>query len=675
MVIRVKLPNGQYGKFPDGTPHEQIESVIQKQFPPTGQQSEIVSAPFNERETQKPAVSEEPKGWKGLTYDAVENLRNAFRSGVGFIGRTPENIKGIKQEFKDNPLKEAGHIAGQLAVSLAESGKGLANLALLPLQDKTLQKLTGGKVGNIQIPETTGLQNLLGLQSDKKGDELIKTLPDIAGLTYGGTSLIGKGFRKLNKPIPLSKESRLRNAMHEKIIGSKKAHEKIIEDKKLLEESQKLRYAQEHGGEKIGSLNPVDQEIEALGKEAAIEAAAPIAKLPEEKVSVLPVAPDVKSAEKALADALESTRAHEKHGGRIYQDAIVADKEAASDLYNKYREHLSKSDIKLNNDAEIKDITNRLNEMKNSDELASGYGIGNGEQKELESQLAKLKSETVNAADVFSVKRTLDHMAESIRSKQFSGVSDEEFKQLRTAADKLESKSEKLGGILENVGGKEAQQMLKMANEGWSKYASVRNHAVGRKLLKEGILPSNTIGKLSSKSADKGTQRAIDYLNAIKDESPRLQKHILSQKYGKESQFKHLLNPKEEVEPYLANREDLHTHIENLRETKHAANEHKKLTEALKETANRQKMRAEANEKIDKLTKQVKLHRETADKLAAKIKEEKAAGKNTAKLEEDFARHKREYVSGDSRLTHMKSLLGKVIAGKIGYEVFFKQHD
>jgi hypothetical protein len=39
MAIRVKLPNGQYGSFPDDMPHDQIESVLQKQFPKPESQS------------------------------------------------------------------------------------------------------------------------------------------------------------------------------------------------------------------------------------------------------------------------------------------------------------------------------------------------------------------------------------------------------------------------------------------------------------------------------------------------------------------------------------------------------------------------------------------------------------------------------------------------------------
>ncbi len=41
MAIRVKLPNGQYANFPDNMPHDQIESVLQKQFPKPESQSII----------------------------------------------------------------------------------------------------------------------------------------------------------------------------------------------------------------------------------------------------------------------------------------------------------------------------------------------------------------------------------------------------------------------------------------------------------------------------------------------------------------------------------------------------------------------------------------------------------------------------------------------------------
>ena len=80
MTIRVKLPNGQYGQFPDGTPHEQIESVLQKQFPPTDKtpQSEASPTSFNNQDDDgvenRDKYIRESKGFKGLAAETLLNL-------------------------------------------------------------------------------------------------------------------------------------------------------------------------------------------------------------------------------------------------------------------------------------------------------------------------------------------------------------------------------------------------------------------------------------------------------------------------------------------------------------------------------------------------------------------------------------------------------------------------
>ncbi len=430
-----------------------------------------------------------------------------------------------------------------------------------------------------------------------------------------------------------------------------------------LQDALKLKFSEEHG-KSIGDVTPVGQKVSTNIKQKKIAELSPDASIQEKAVSEIPAPPDIKTAEKNLSQALEATKSHDVHGGRILQDAIMQDKRAASDLYDKYREHLSTRDIKIDNKDKIKEITSRLNKMKEEDELAPGYGSGTTEQKELESQLKKLESDSVNAADVFSVKRTLDKMAEDTRSKQYSGVSDLEFKQLRSVADRLESKAQQLGEVLETVGGKDAQKMLKDANAGWSDYASARNHPVGRRALKEGILAPNTIGKLNT------TQRGSDYLNRIKDSDMRLQKHILSQKYGKESQFKHLLNPKEEVEPYLSNLEDLHEPIENLRETQYASDKHKKLVESMQKTAEEQVKRIKAIKEIEELKKQIKFHQDAIPKLEDKIKAAEQKGNEHAMLDKQLKDHQqllkdknyrlKKYGNAALKMTGVSSILHKV---------------
>jgi hypothetical protein len=40
-MIEVQLPDGSIGEFPDGMSDGEIQSVLQKQFPPTGEQGYI----------------------------------------------------------------------------------------------------------------------------------------------------------------------------------------------------------------------------------------------------------------------------------------------------------------------------------------------------------------------------------------------------------------------------------------------------------------------------------------------------------------------------------------------------------------------------------------------------------------------------------------------------------
>src|SRR5690606_2014032 len=127
-----------------------------------------------------------------------------------------------------------------------------------------------------------------------------------------------------------------------------------------------------------------------------------------------------------------------------------------------------------------------------------GYGSGTPEELELRQELSKLQNETVNAKDVFSAKRTLDKLADQTREKQYSGVTDEEFKILGQRADKFEKEANKLGSLLESVSTPEIKQKLVQANKLWSQYASARGNKFGRKLINEGVLPANMIEKLQS---------------------------------------------------------------------------------------------------------------------------------------------------------------------------------
>lgn len=675
--LKLKLPDGsiQEVKYPEEWTEEQIKESVFKHMPQYLDKSK--SSPQRKEDSMQ--SPEERTGLSGVIGDVGRGLGNAVKSAKN----SPDSLRKSGKYIEENPGESILHNAGQLAAGAGDLAKGLANAPadfsnyLLKKEfhpaeifgrnnkvegeqkpsnsvEDILKSLTKNKsssfisnfanaltkhvVKNLpKISEDTGVENSLGLKADKdKGDEVFRNIPNIAALGTGITSL-GRDVKNL--ATAPSKERRYQRSAEEKIDKAEEKTKLSEQELKSFQDALKLKYSKEHPGS-IGELTPVGQQIAVNEKTRKIGDLSESASKAEQ--GKIPVEPDVKGAEKALSDALDSTRNHEKHGGRLYQKALLEDKAATSKLYDDYRAHLNQHEVKVDNRSEIKDVSKTLNEMKNNDELAPGYGSGTDEQKALETHLKNLENETVNAEDIFAVKRTLDHMADKTRDKQYSGVDDTEFKRLRLIAESLESQSGKLDRVLESVGSPEARKMIKLANHGWSKYSGAKNHPVGRKALKEGLLPSNTIGKLES------THRGSEYLNSIKDASPQLQKHILSQKYGKPSQFKHLLEPKEEVESYLANREDLHGHIENLRETKHAKEQHQSLVTAMKDAAT-----------VKSLGQQIEFHHNAIPGIEAKMKKVDANSAEHKRLQKELDDHKKNIADKNHLLKKYGSLILK----------------
>lgn len=201
MAIRVKLPNGQYGQFPDDMPHEEIESILKKQFPPTGEniESELVAAPFNNQ------PKAETTGWKGLKDDAINSLAQAIKGGIGFVRDIPNKLEKSGQYIEEHPGSSILHYAGQLAAETANLGKGILNLPHDVIAELGRKGLVSERVKKYNelpfthIPE--GTEKALGLEADtEKGDELFRAVPDIASIVAPGISVAKVGKRVLKGP-------------------------------------------------------------------------------------------------------------------------------------------------------------------------------------------------------------------------------------------------------------------------------------------------------------------------------------------------------------------------------------------------------------------------------------------------------------------------------------------
>lgn len=632
---------------------------------------------------------EEPSETKGrrsggLISDTMKLFNHALQQGTKFLTAIPGQLKGIGEEFKKDPLGETGHALGQLGVGLGNSAKSLANLGLSALTP--LSELggipEGGHPFEYQIPETTGLQQALGLESNKKGDELIEEIPDIAALTTGLYGVAKSGGKFLSKTLPKGEEKVRRNAMTEDIIKAAKDHGASKEELKALKDSLAEAFTKTHRSEP-GSMTPSKQRQKADIKEGEIERLQAAANIPEKHVGEIPQPPDTQTMISQKKSALEDAQKEAEKvvgikdnprlsGGAKVKKAIEDVKTKASDLYNAARRHYVDKKVKVDNSKEIKAIGKDINE------LSANEGVFEGTESERETLQAKinlLEGQTVDASNLFDLQRTLEKMAENTRDKQYAsgnGTTDLQRKRYGQVADKLESHAKFLEKKLESVGGKEVQSMIKDANKGWRTFKSLeKQNPVGKGALK-GELPIRSMVEITK--AHPGN----DFLSALVESDPELKKQILAAFTGDKNVSK-LLNPDTLTKKYIQSLPEVDEHVNALKQAltgvkegevqaSKVKKEYDSLVKSMKDAANEQKVRLDAVNQIEKLAGEIKSHKESATALKKKIAEANAKGQNTAELEEDFARHKREYNDKGNRMDKLKKIALKYAGAKIGYE-------
>ncbi len=657
-------------------------------------ESYVPETPFNSREEaanpEQPQVNKpESNGFLDVTSDAIKSLRDTLKSGVAFVGRIPDDLKGIAQEFKEDPWGETKHAVERTGVGLAEAGKGMANLGLSIFDDPIAQKLSGGKLGKPRIGET-GLEKALGLKGNKKGDKIFEALPDIVATVTGIGGGIGGLYRFLSKELPHGAEKVLRNQMTENIIAKAKEHGASEAQVNELQDSLRREFSIKHGSD-IGELTPIGQEVKANIKGHEIEELRPTAELPEREVPESTMTPDKEKmmeksraakeeATQGLSHALRIRKEHAKEAGQIIYKHMKKLHKAASDLYTKVENGFKGIKIPVDNTAKINETAGQLHKLIEEDlasgeSLAPGYGSATSEQKALEDKIKSLENATVNASDVYDVQRTLQNRAQKARDASFApGLDKIERTRLQRLAAKHESAATKLGNVLEKVGDPNTKAMIKEANTAWKASKDIGRSKVGKYIIRnEGKIPADTMYKIT------GTGKGNEHLRKLVETDPELSDYILGQKYAKPSKHKELLEGNDTVDAYIKRSpiiQDKMTKLkvalkevaEGNKNFKEAKSEYKALEKSIKEAAEEKLAKQNAQAQIKKLTAEREDHLKASELLEKQIGEAKKTGKETAQLEEEFARHKREYNDKGNRLQKLKNIAWKYVGAKVGYE-------
>lgn len=681
-TIKVKLPSGQIQsvKVPDDWDEEQITSSMKEHFPDEYNVDQGESKPM-ELELTK-GQPKERTGLLGVGADLARGLGNAVKGGIKFARNTPEMMESLGEDLLEHPGTAQLRGIGQIGAEAADIGKGIINAPYnlnQYLARKHLLPQVLGKLGKLipHIPEDTGLEKALGLEQRTEGDKLLRGLTEGAGLVAGGAPIAKAAKNLATRP---SKAKMFQRALEERVNQAAEKTAMSEEQLKALKDALKLDYSKIHGA-KLGEATPVSLQEGINVAEHGLAERRPLTEIPEQKVGEIPPEPDLKAIVNEKKDALERAKSEADKalgtldnprlkGAQKVATAIKDVKKSASDLYDSARSHYVDKKISADNTAEIKSVTQDLEALKDADELAPGYGSGTAEQKALEAQIEALKGEKVNASDIFDLQRTLEKMAENTRKKQFSGVTDLEFKRLGGIADRLDSHADKLAKRLESVGGKDVQKMIAEANKGWKTYKDLSlKNPVGKGALK-GEIPMRSMIEIAK--AHPGN----DFLKALVDSDPELKKHILAS-YAGESNLNKLTKPTSLVDKYIKDLPEVEEHVQSLKEAlqgikqgevkaSKVKKEYDDLVKSMKDAAKEQKIRQDAIKESEELKKQIKFKQDAIPKIEAKMKEAEANSAEHKRLQKELEDHKKFIQDKGGRLKELGKFFVKVkLAGKI----------
>lgn len=201
MAMTLKEIRDKYPQYNSKSDTELADAIHGKYYPaiPKAQVYEKLGLTPEE---EVPEEQPERTGLLGVGSDLAHGVSGAAK----FALDVPNKLEKSGKYIEENPGSSILHNAGQLAAEAGDIGKGIINSPYnlnQYLARKHLLPQVLGKLGKFipHLPEDMGVEKTLGLEADKeKGDDLIRAIPDIASLAFGGAGVLKQGKKLFKAP-------------------------------------------------------------------------------------------------------------------------------------------------------------------------------------------------------------------------------------------------------------------------------------------------------------------------------------------------------------------------------------------------------------------------------------------------------------------------------------------
>lgn len=574
--MEIELPNGEIAEFPDNMPHEQMESIIAKQFPKITATQEAKDLAFQQIKKQFPKMPDFLiKGLMPLATVQAESklnnlkeddgatgafFRSAFRApieaGVNF-GRfvglpTPEGneMPSFISESESDKQHPFAQFAGSMAGFAPVGGVAFKGMRYLPKWGRYANS-GGGFLKKLMTNVPEGA--LIGAAFSPEGQRTEGALMG-GGLGGIGASIptVAKGFKNLKERVSslknlgkLREEGKITNEQYEIAKAQEQAEKDLAKSKGYGEDAERLSAELPEIKEQENALQQQIKEVPYLNTENMLGR--------PEGENIVPTAENhLRTAQQNAAQAEENLASHLYRGyekGVPIAEAVVNHiegtpikgtnkktggvKQEIGSMFDKVEQKAREQNIDVPNTEEIRNLEQQIRDMyeksrsffKNDEEFEAAV------KKETKQNIGKTKK-TVNAGDLISNMRTYQFLANKFRAKAYSreiaSNKDLQAESLQRA-DKAGENADRLHQLLnENKATSPILEDLNKAKTRWkNEVVPLYKNKVYRTFLNEGYAPKGDLIE-----ALRGNKPGQIIIKDIIKNNPVLTRSILGMRYS-----------------------------------------------------------------------------------------------------------------------------------------------